>query len=322
MTAATEILPKLDFTLDAESILARCRESIEKCRAAYDAIGKLPVEQCNLESVLVPWSQAEAVFTTETASFSFPQYVSTDAQIREASIEATKLIDEFGIETGMREDLFRAAKAIDNDQLPVGEFKRFHERLLREFRHNGLFLETAEQRALLKEKRQRLADLCTEFSRNMNEDSTELLFSPEELEGATQDFLASLKKCPETGKYRVSMKYPDLFGVLRNVHSERVRQLMDTTNGRKCEQNRALLAEAVKLRCECAALLGYPDHASFRLENKMAKEPAKVTQFLRDLQAKLTPFAQTELAKLTELKRAETSKETHGGMRSICAQIY
>jgi Zn-dependent oligopeptidase len=261
-----------------------------------------------VESVLVPWSQAEAVFTTETASCSFPQYVSTCPEIREASIESTKLIDEFGIEIGMREDLFQAARAIATESLS-GEFKRFHERLLREFKHNGLFLESPEQKALLKEKRQKLADLCTEFSRNMNEDATELLFTRAELDGATEDFLTSLQTCKETGKLRVSMKYPDLFGVLRNVRSERVRELMDTTNGRKCEKNRALLAEAVQLRHECAALLGYAEHASFRLENKMAKEPGKVIAFLRDLQHKLLPFAQKELAKLSALKASESSKK-------------
>ncbi len=303
MTAVTTVLPKLDFTLDSSTLLARCRESIQKCRAVYDSIGSLKGAECDQESVLVPWSHAEAVFTTETASYSFPQYVSDSAELREASIEATKLIDEFGIEIGMREDLFEAARAVNSESL-TGEFKRFHERLLREFKHNGLFLKTPEEKALLKEKRQKLADLSTEFSRNMNEDATELLFSREELDGATEDFLGSLKTCSETGKLRVSMKYPDLFGVLRNVHSERVRELMDTTNGRKCEKNRALLAEAVKLRHECASLLGYPEHASFRLENKMAKEPEKVIQFLRDLQSKLIPFAQKELSKLYSLKGA------------------
>ena len=307
MTAATQILPKLDFTLTPEALLDRCRSSILKCRSVYDAIGALAPEQCSLESVLVPWSQAEAEFTTQTASCTFPQSVSPCPATREASIEATKLIDEFGIETGMREDLFRAAKAVENETLS-GEFKRFHERLLREFRHNGLFLESEKERAELKEKRQRLADLCTEFSRNMNDDATELLFTREELDGATEDFLSSLKTCEQTGKLRVSMKYPDLFGVLRNVRSEAVRQLMDTTNGRKCEKNRALLAEAVKLRQECARMLGYPEHASLRLENKMAKEPARAIKFLRDLQEKLTPFAQRELEKLTALKRTETSK--------------
>ena len=115
------------------------------------------------------------------------------------------------------------------------------EKVLLEFKHNGLFLESEAARAELKTKRQRLADLSTDFSKTMNEDSTELLFTAEDLEGATPDFLASLPR--DGDKYRVSMKYPDLFGVLRNVKKESVRALMDETNGRKCEANRAVFSK-------------------------------------------------------------------------------
>lgn len=304
---STSVLPKLNFKLSAADILNECRSSISAMRSEYDRIGSIPVEKCSFESVMRPWSLAEAQFTTQIASFNFPQYVSPCAEIRDASVEATRLIDEFNIEISVREDLFKVAKAVSdrNEDLPAEE-ARFLEKVLLEFKHNGLFLESEQDRAELKKKRQRLADLCTDFSKNMNEDATELVFTAEDLDGATEDFLASLQR--DGDKYRVSMKYPDLFGVLRNVKKESVRALMDETNGRKCEANRAILAEALQLRQECAKILGYSDHAQFRLEDKMAKSPEKVRVFLNDLRAKLTPFATNEISKLRKLKAEDLGK--------------
>lgn len=303
-----EILPKLNFKLDAAGILKECRESIETMKTEFDRIGAIPFEKCTFESVMRPWSLAEAQFTTKIASYNFPQYVSPSTEIREASVEATRIIDEFNIEISMRQDLFNVAKAVSEkkEELPEEE-ARFLKKVLLEFKHNGLFLENEADRTELKRKRQRLADLCTDFSKNMNEDKTELIFTPQDLEGATEDFLSSLKR--DGDNYRVTMKYPDLFGVLRNVKKESVRALMDETNGRKCEANRSVMTEALKLRQECAKILGYSDHSQFRLEDKMAKKPENVNKFLSELREKLTPFAKKEIEKLVALKAEDLGKK-------------
>lgn len=307
MISTSSVLPKLNFKLGAEEILLECRKSIKNMREEYNRIGSIKLEECNFEKCMRPWSLAEAKFTTELASYNFPQYVSAVPEIRDASVEATRLIDEFNIEISMREDLFKVARAVSelNEKLESEE-TRFLEKVLLEFKHNGLFLEDESARAALKVKRQRLADLCTDFSKIMNDDATELVFTAEELEGATKDFLGSLAR--EGDKFRVNMKYPDLFGVLRNVKNESVRKLMDETNGRKCEANRAIFIEALKLRQECAQILGYANHAQFRLEDKMAKSPEKVQVFLKELREKLTPFAEKEVAKLRALKAEDLGK--------------
>ena len=49
-------------------------------------------------------------------------------------------------------------------------------------------------------------------------------------------------------------------------------------------------------------MLGYESHAHFRLENKMAKDPKRVEEFLLDLRQKLLPLAKKELETLQTLK--------------------
>lgn len=66
-----------------------------------------------------------------------------------------------------------------------------------------------------------------------------------------------------------------------------------------------MLKEAVAIRHEAARLLGYPDHATLALEDKMAKTPQVVENFLDDLRVRLASGAQKELDILKELKHAD-----------------
>lgn len=73
----------------------------------------------------------------------------------------------------------------------------------------------------------------------------------------------------------------------------------------QCNQNVPLFKEAILLRDEAARLLGYPDHASFRIEEKMAKTPQTVFDFLGDLRTRLTPGGLKEIEHLLELKKKD-----------------
>lgn len=187
------------------------------------------------------------------------------------------------------------------------ESKRVVEKMILGFKHSGLYLGD-DERALLKTKRKRLAELMVDFSKNMNEDKTELLLSASELEGCPVDFLESLEQ--RDNKYVLTMKYPDVFGVLRNVKDENVRRLMDVTFNNKCQGNVKLLEEAIELRRECALLLGYSNHAEYQLEDRLAKNPTLVIRFENDLRSKLIPLALKELSKLKSRKKIEMAKDT------------
>jgi metallopeptidase MepB len=60
------------------------------------------------------------------------------------------------------------------------------------------------------------------------------------------------------------------------------------------------------LRDEAARMLGYTDHATLRIEDKMAKTPKTVNDFLSDLRTRLAPGGVTEMKHLSELKKSDT----------------
>lgn len=61
----------------------------------------------------------------------------------------------------------------------------------------------------------------------------------------------------------------------------------------------------MELRDEAARLLGYSDHASVRIEEKMAKSPARVNEFLGDLRTRLAPGGEKEVKALLEYKKQD-----------------
>ena len=63
------------------------------------------------------------------------------------------------------------------------------------------------------------------------------------------------------------------------------------------QQRKTAPLKIVQLRHHRAKLLGYPSHAAFVLEERMAKDETTVRQFLTDLQEKALPKAKRRMGR-------------------------
>ena len=141
----------------------------------------------------------------------------------------------------------------------------------------------------------------TAFSVNLAEEKLELVFTRDQLAGVPESTLATLGR--KGDDYIVTMKYPDVFGVLDNCSvSDTRRQVLTCFNNRGGQANLSLLAETIELRKKAAQILGYPDYPSYALENSMAETPSNVKQFLFDLRSKLEASGRKELEELRKFK--------------------
>ena len=192
MTAHTNPIPTLNFSLSPKEIISLTKQEIETANSFFSQLLSIPIETRTVNNVLLPWARWEGQFTTNSTNYVFVKQVSPDSEVRDAAVEASKLLDQFAIEQSTREDLYLLAKSVTKEQQEDPEITRFREKLLREFRLNGLEL-NPEQREVLKGKRQRLAELAIDFSNTMNSDKTELVLSKEQLEGCPDHFLESLR---------------------------------------------------------------------------------------------------------------------------------
>ncbi|KAH0625984.1 hypothetical protein JD844_034383, partial [Phrynosoma platyrhinos] len=160
----------------------------------------------------------------------------------------------------------------------------------------------------IKEIKKKLGILSIDFNKNLNEDTTFLLFTKEELGGLPEDFLNSLEKMEE-GKLKVTLKYPHYFPLMKKCHiPETRRQMEEKFNSRCKEENYLILKELLEIRARKSSLLGFDTHADFVLDMNMAKDGKTVAAFLDDLAVKLRPLGEKERAALLELKRAECER--------------
>lgn len=262
----------------------------------------------SFKNVLLPMATDENTMALESHILGFYQSVSANQDLRNASTESEKLFDDFSIEASMREDVFDLVKAAlqKGDKLDP-ESQRLLEKEHKSYIRNGLGIPAGPDRERFKEIKKRLSQVSIIFQKNLNEENGGIWFTPEELVGTPHDVVAGLAKGEgeNEGKLRLSFKYPDLFPVLKYATNAATRKKVFIDNENKLNQNVPLFRETILLRDEAARLLGYPNHATFKIEDKMAKTTKTVDDFLADLRQRLTKGGAAELELLTKLKRQD-----------------
>ncbi|KAI4123914.1 MAG: hypothetical protein LQ338_005061 [Usnochroma carphineum] len=295
------------FTGTPNSVIEDTHNLIEKSRGVQDKIvADVKQSDATFKKVLLPMAQDENSIGLTGPIIGFYQAVSTDQALRNASTEAERLINDYSIESSMREDIFKLVDAALNKGEKLDpESQRLLEKEHKSFIRNGLGLPAGEKRDRFKAMKKKLSDISIMFQKNLNEENGGLWFTPEELDGTPEDVLTGFEKGEgdNAGKLKMSFKYPDLFPTLKYCKNAETRRQVFIANENKCNQNVALFREAVDLRDEAARLLGYPNHAAFKIEDKMAKTPKTVDDFLGDLRQRLTKGGAAEKKTLTELKQ-------------------
>jgi len=298
------------FTGTPESVIADTKRLIETSRSLEDKLVKeIKPEDANFKNAILPQAWESNESSLEANILCFYSAVSTDKALRDASTDAEKLFSDFGIESSMREDVFRlvdAAYNAENGRLD-GESWRLLEKDRKGYIRNGLGLPAGPKRDRFKEIKLRLSDLSIQFSKRLNEENGALWFTPEELEGVPKDLVDNFPKGEgeHTGKVKVSFKYPDLFPTLKYAKNVETRKKMFIQNENKCNDNVELFRETMLLRDEAARLLGYPNHAAFVIEEKMMKTPKTVDDFLGDLRERLASGGLKEIEVLKALKQKD-----------------
>lgn len=133
---------------------------------------------------------------------------------------------------------------------------------------------------------------------------SEIVLSREELAGVDQTILNSLEQVSR-GSYSVPAYGHLAYQLLLVCSNEQTRKslwsLVHSTHDNQVKSLDYLL----KLRYALANLLGKPSFAAYQLDEKMAKTPQNVYEFLQRLQSQIKPHAINELRALAELKQKD-----------------
>lgn len=294
---------KIDSTIKPDRIQSIADDAIADAKKRLDEIAKTPEGEINIDT-LRNFEEVLGLTLERITPLVFMKYVSTDKEQRDVCDEVEKQAQKFKNELWGRKDLFEVIVQLEPllDSLDT-EDKTLLEKTLDEFRHRGASLDENRRMEFL-EIANNISVLESDFNRVLNEITTTVPFTEEELEGVPPSIYEDIKKIE--GIYNLPLDYPISVPVIyyaKNPESRKRMQLAVYSKGGK--ENSERLQDALSLRERQAKLVGHSTFAEYEIKRKMAKTPQRVIDFMNDLKTKLTPLSEKEFEVLKELKSKE-----------------
>jgi peptidyl-dipeptidase Dcp len=218
------------------------------------------------------------------------------------------------------EALFRRIDALAKEADTLGltaEQKRVLERYHITFRRAGAGLDGPAKKRLA-EIIERLAALGTAFSQNVlaDEQGFALALQGEAELAGLPDFMREAMKADAQERgldgYAVTLSRSSVetflqFSDRRDLREKVFRAFVMRGDNGGPTDNKAIIAETVRLRAERARLLGFADFAHYRLDDSMAKTPGAVRNLLD------TVWPRARHKALTDRDALQTLAQEHGG---------
>ncbi|MEU8247977.1 M3 family metallopeptidase [Nonomuraea sp. NPDC048916] len=232
---------------------------------------------------------------TATAFFSVAASDSTDAVMeieKQISPELAKHSDAIRLNRA----LWARIKQVTTDD---AEEAWLLEKYREDFIRAGADLSEAEQERL-KELNEEQSRLSTEFAQNLLKASTEsalVVDDPKELDGFDEAEIESLER---DGHYVLPLLNFTNQPGLAQLTDRDVRRRLYTLSVERAPHNFGLAVRLATLRAERARLLGYPDHAAYKVADQTAKSVEAVEGMLGQLVGPAVRNARKEAEALTE----------------------
>lgn len=291
-----------------EQIKTVATEALARKRSGIDAVLAVPDDQRTFKNTIAALEYAGDALCDVQQQLELLLSVHPDAAIRDAAQHATDRIDEALVDMEYDRRVWAAVQAwqAHDEQLdPID--RKLADDTIRDMRRMGFSLPD-EQFEELKRTVVELRKLETEFEKTINEWSDFIEVTREQLAGLPERYIEGLERSGD--RYRVTLKYPDLFPFMKLADDDAARKELVTKYYRKGgTENLDRLAQMIRLRQKHAQLLGYASHADFQCEPRMAKTAVAVKAFLDDIAAKLIPASRKELLDLIEYKKRALNLE-------------
>ena len=215
--------------------------------------------------------------------------------------------------------LFNRISQLNDQRYKLGldsEGIRLIEKYYIDFVRSGAKL-SSEEKDKLKSINGEIAVLQTNFSQNILKEVNALAVvvdSRDELDGLTDSAIEAAANEANSrgldGKYVIALKntsgQPSMSSLTNRDLREKIHKTSLSRGSRGGEfDNRENLSKVIKLRAQRAQLMGYSNHAAYRLESQTAQTPKAVNERLSSLAPKALSNAKKEAADLQKMIDAE-----------------
>lgn len=322
--------PLLDFSglprftsVRAEHVQPAIEQLIAEGRAAVEA-AVAETTPPTWDNFVRPLDDAGERLSRAWGQVSHLNAVMNSPELRDAYNAMLPVLTQYYTELGQDERLYTKYKAIgassEYSQLSAAQ-KKTLENELRDFRLSGAELPEAEK-ARFKALQEELSTLSSRFNDNVLDATNDFALyvqDEQQLAGLPDDVKQVAKEAAEKdGKpgwkltlhmpcYLPVMQYADHRPLREQLYRAYVTRASDQSLADRAKDwdNTANIRNLLKLRQESAKLLGFANFAELSLATKMARTPADVTGFLRELGAKAKPYAERDMQELTDYARRE-----------------
>jgi peptidyl-dipeptidase Dcp len=206
----------------------------------------------------------------------------------------------------------RAALQLDAESRQLLE--RYHVMFVRA----GAKLSEADK-ARLRLLNEELASLMTQFRQNVlkaSKDGAVVVGSVEELDGLSAEQVSAAEQAAVArglpGNYVIALQNTTNQPPLARLKNRALREKIYQASIQRCvggsADNTAVIARMVRLRAERARLLGYPNHASYQLEDESAATPAAVREILTRMVPAALASARRDAAQMQKIIDAEATR--------------
>lgn len=253
---------------------------------------------------------SEDLLFSEFSQIVFLHSVHRNDEIRNAAIEIEDEVTMFLTKLNMDTSLYHAYKILFNRFktrfICSKEEIKYFNYVLRKLETNGLHKDKSTQDELVKIE-EKLINLSSIYSKNLNESNDTLNFSLIELDGLSEEFINTLEKT-QNGKYIVTTKYDHVDEVRRYCSNETTRRKITELfkNRGKYKGNHLLLQEAIRLRHRKAKLLGFDNYINYKLSyNSIAKNEGMIQEFLSNIMDRVLDMGKKDIQVLMKYSDKE-----------------
>ncbi len=297
-----------------EHFLPALKKGIEEQRREVQAIAANPkpatfantIEALDSAGELL--DKVEGVFANLTGA-------ETNDRLQQVQRETAPLLAALRDDIALDQRLFARVKVVweQRDKLKLNaDQRRLLEETYKSFVRGGANL-GEEQKKRYREINAELSVQSVRFSNNLLKETNAyklIIDNKADLAGLPETVVAAAadvaKAAGQPGKWIFTLQAPSIWPFLTYADNRELRRQILTAyanrgdNGNE-QDNKQILSRIAALRAERVKLLGYPTYAHFALEERMAKDPAKVYGLLNQLWEPALKVAHQEAAALQRM---------------------
>jgi len=309
-------------------LVAAIEEGMKQNLAEVDAIANNP-EPATFENTIVEMERTGELLNRVFNYWGIWSSNMSSPEFRKIQKDMAPKLAAFNSKISQNKQLFKRVSAVYNGE-EVKSLRDDQQRLVllsyNSFSRNGATLAgKAKQRYA--QINQRLAELHTQFSNNVlsDEESYVLYLTDKQLSGLPQSVINSAasaaKDRQHEGQFAITNTRSSMDPFLTYSTERQLRQQVWKTyynrgdNGDEFDNN-AIIAEILTLRHERVGLLGYPNYASWRLEDRMAKTPENAINLMESVWPAAIARVDEEVKDMLVIAKAED------GLKEIAAWDY